>query len=109
MYFARHIPIVSSPTPEDVFNGALEEYTRHTGNDLAEHPLSSELENCRTASDVLVVLEKLVKTFREPRGCNKKLAKVLEPTVNVVYSLSGAFGGLVRPLEVLRLRRMSPE
>lgn len=104
-YQARYSIIIMcfSRSPEEVFNAALVEYVHQTGNDLAEHPLSAELENSKSPSDILNVIGKLAKTFHRSKEGNKSLVKALEPTVNVVCSLSGAFGnsvGLVRPFEM---------
>jgi hypothetical protein len=107
--YSRHT-ITSSPSFQLVFKAALDEYIRHTGNDLAEHPLSTELESCRSPCDVLDVLREQAKVFREFRDGNKKLMKVIEPTVKVLYSLSGVFAdniGLVRPFELACLRWVS--
>jgi hypothetical protein len=104
--FARHT-ITSFPSFQSVFNAALDEYTKHTGNNLAEHPLSTELESCRSPCDVLDVLREQANVFREFQEGNKKLMKVIEPTVNVLCSLSGVFAdniGLVRPFEMACLR-----
>jgi len=108
MSLARSMPVMhtiaSSPTFQDVFNGALGEFTDHTGKDLTTHPLTSELENCRSADDVLRVLREQAKAFREFREGNKKLMKILDPTVNVICSLSLAFGdtiGLVGGLQLV--------
>ena len=97
--FASHT-IASSPSFQSVFKAALDEYTKHTGNDLTNHPLSIKVESCRSPGDVLDVLEEQAKVFREFREGNKTLMKVIEPTVNVLCSLSGVFSdniGLVRP------------
>lgn len=98
MSFTRHTT-TSSPSFQSVFNTALDEYTKHTGNDLANHPLSTKLDTCKSPSDVLGVLREQAKVFREFREGNKKLMKVMEPTINVLCSLSGVFAdniGLVR-------------
>jgi hypothetical protein len=97
--FASHT-ITSSPSFQSVFNAALDEYTTHTGNDLTNHPLSTKVESCRSPGDVLGVLQEQAEVFREFREGNKKLMKVIEPTVNVLCSVSGVFSdniGLVRP------------
>ena len=96
--FSSHT-ISSSPSFQSVFNAALDEYTKHTKNDLTSHPLSIKLDSCRSPDDVLGVLQEQAKVFREFREGNKKLMKVIEPTVNVLYSLSGVISdniGLVR-------------
>jgi hypothetical protein len=97
--FSSHT-IASSPSFQSVFNAALYEYTKHTENDLINHPLSIKIESCRSPGDVLGVLQEQARVFREFREGNKKLMKVIEPTVNVLYTLSGVFSdniGLVRP------------
>ena len=93
-----------SRSPEEVFNAALVEYANQTGHDLAKHPLSAQLENSKSPSDVLNVIGELAKTFHQSKEGSKSLVKVLEPTVDIVCSLSGAFGnsiGLVRPSEMV--------
>jgi hypothetical protein len=100
MSFSMHT-IASSPTFQDVFNAALVEHANKTGEELARHPLAAELEKCKSAEAVLFVFREQTKAFREFREGNKRLMKILEPTVNVLCSLSLAFGdsmGLVRPL-----------
>jgi hypothetical protein len=97
--FASHT-IASSPSFQSVFNAALDEYTKHTGNDLTNDPLSIKIESWRSPGDVLGLLQEQAEVFREFREGNKKLMKVIEPTVNVLCSLSGVFAdniGLVRP------------
>jgi fungal STAND N-terminal Goodbye domain len=97
--FSSHT-IASSPSFQSVFNAALDEYTKHTGNDLTNHPLSIKVESCRSPGDVLGVLQEQAEVFREFREGNKNLMKVIEPMVNVLCSLSGVFSdniGLVRP------------
>ena len=104
----------TSPTFQDVFNAALIEYTNQTEThvtDLANRPLAAKIENCKSANDLLLVLEEQAKVFREFREGNKRLMKTLEPTVNVLYTLSLAFGdgiGLVRPLQLTSLGSISP-
>lgn len=96
--FASHT-IAPSPSFQSIFNAALDEYAKHTGNDLINHPLAIKLESCTSPGDVLGVLQEQAKVFREFREGNKKLMKVIEPMVNVLCSLSGAISdnvGLVR-------------
>ncbi|KAF8472397.1 hypothetical protein DFH94DRAFT_684607 [Russula ochroleuca] len=106
---ARSTGMCFSRTPEEVFNAALVEYVKQTGNDLSKHPLSTKLENCKLPSDVLDVIGELAKTFHPKEG-NKSLVKALEPTVNVVCSLSGAFGNSIGiPTSISNLwQRWSP-
>ena len=104
MTHPRSLSFSQSPSFQSVFSAALDEYARHTGDELAKHPLSAKLETCRSPADVLGVLRKQAEVFREFREGNKKLMKVIEPTVNVLCSLSGVFAdniGLVRHLRWL--------
>jgi hypothetical protein len=101
-----------SPTFQDVFDAALVEYTKQTETDLATHPLAVELENCNSADDLLLVLEKRAKAFREFGEGNKRWVKILEPTVHVLYMLSLAVSngiGLVRLLQLASLGSISPD
>ena len=78
----------SSPSFQSIFNAALDEYTKTTGNDLINHPLSIKIESCRSPDDVLGVLQEQTRVFREFRRGNKNPMKAFEPTVNALYSLS---------------------
>jgi hypothetical protein len=80
--------IVGSPALQDILDAALIEYTIKTGTDLATHPLAAELQSCKSADDLLLVLEERARSFRDFREGNKRLMKILEPIVNVLYTLS---------------------
>jgi hypothetical protein len=102
MPFSMH-PNASSPTFQDIFDAALVEYTNQTGTDLAKHPLAAELRNCTTANDLLLVLEEQAKAFREFCEDNKRLKRILEPTVNVLQALSLAVGDSIVPVRLSQL------
>jgi hypothetical protein len=78
----------STPSFQSIINAALDEYTRTTGKDLINHPLSIKFESCRSPDDVRGLLQEQERVFREFRGGNKKRMKVIELTVNALYSLS---------------------
>jgi hypothetical protein len=109
--FSVSLAPASSPSFQSIFDAALDEYTKTTGNELINHPLSIIIESCRSPGDVLDVLQEQTSVFREFRGGNKKLLKVIEPTVNALCSLSAVlpeahppasaiFGGVAILLQV---------
>lgn len=103
MTHPRSLSFSQFPSFQSVFNAALDEYTKYTGDDIAKHPLSAKLETCKSPADVLGVLRKQAEVFREFREGNKNLIKVIEPTVTVLCSLSGVFAdniGLVSLFEM---------
>jgi hypothetical protein len=68
--FALHT-ITSSPSFQSVFNTTLDEYTKHTGNDLTNHLLSIKIESWRSPSDVLGLLQEQAEVFQEFQEGNK--------------------------------------
>jgi hypothetical protein len=78
-----------------IFDNALEAYKKKTKNDLRSHPLLPKLQACNSPDAVLTVLREQIPTFDQSqsnRGTNDKLTNWLNPTVNVLYSFSGAIG-----------------
>ena len=75
-----------------IFNASLESYKRRTKNDLASHPLLPALQSCESPEGVLAVLREQVPAFDESQSCEDGLTKWVTPTVNVLYSFSGAVG-----------------
>jgi hypothetical protein len=92
------------PSPlQSVFSAALIEYKKQTGKDIIEHPLSTKLDNCNTADDVLAVFQEQAQAFEDFRKGGRKvqLMRRLKPVVHVLLALStgGTLGeglGLVR-------------
>ena len=83
------------------FEAALQDYQRHTGIALAEHPLAEKLQNCDSVESVATVLREQTQDFSEFRGKDKVL-KPLKTVLSGLHKLSAAadFGtavGLVRP------------
>jgi len=70
--FTSHT-IAYSPSFQSVFNAALDVYTKHTGNELTNHPLSIKVESRNIPGDVLCVLQEQAKVFREFREGNQKM------------------------------------
>ena len=82
-----------------IINNALDKYKKRTKKDLLEHPLITELESCDTPSAILSVLQQQVQVLDGSRRSDDRWTRWLDPTVNVVYTLSGTLGqgvGMVR-------------
>ena len=82
-----------------IFNNALKVYEKHTKKDILAHPLAAQLQACDSPTAILTVLQQQVQEFDQSRSSNEALSKWLDPTVNVLYALSGTLGegvGLVR-------------
>lgn len=81
---------------QSIFNAALGSYKKRTGKDLASDPLLRRLETCHSPDDVFAILRGLILGSDQSRSNNGKLTKWLDPTVNVLYTLSVTVGaGLV--------------
>ena len=88
-------PTTSSSNLEAIFNAALTTYKTKTKNDLLAHPLAPQLQVCRSPSDVLTVLRDQIQHFDQSTNNDERLTRWLNPTVNVLYSVSGTLGGSV--------------
>ena len=78
---------------------ALDVYKKRTKKDLLAHPLVIELQSCNSPSAILVVLRRQLQGLDQSRRTDERWTRWLDPTVNVLYSLSGTLGegvGLVR-------------
>ena len=88
----------TNPTPSSssnfqvVFDNALKTYEKHTKKDLLSHPLAIQLQACGSPSAILDVLHQQVQDLNKSRNTHHRLTKWLDPTVNVLYVLSGTLG-----------------
>ena len=75
-----------------IFDNALEAYKNKTKKDLRSHPLLPKLQACNSPDAVLTVLREQISAFDQSHSSstNDKLTSWLNPTVNVLYSFSGA-------------------
>jgi hypothetical protein len=84
-----------------LFESALQDYQRQTGNTLTNHPLAEKLQNCDSVESVTAVLQEQTRVFSQFRGENGRVMKPLKRVVSVLYTLCssttlGAAVGLVR-------------
>src|SRR6266566_8190310 len=75
-----------------IFNNALKAYEKRTKKDLLSHPLAAELQNCNSPSAILAVLHKQVQGLDQSQSNDDRWTKWLDPTVNVLHTLSGILG-----------------
>ena len=88
-------PTMSSSNLEAIFNAALKTYEKKTKKNLLAHPLAPQLQVCRSPSDILTVLRDQIQNLDQYTNSDERLTRWLNPTVNVLYSVSGTLGGSV--------------
>ena len=82
----------SSPNFQLIINNALKAYEKRTKNDLLAHPLASQLQTCDSPGAILAILQQQVQGLDQSQGSDDRWTKWLDPTVNILYALSGALG-----------------
>ncbi|KAH9172266.1 hypothetical protein EDB89DRAFT_2069913 [Lactarius sanguifluus] len=82
----------STPNFQPIFERALEEYKKRTGEDLTAHPLAAELKSCDSPDAILTVLEGKANELNQSRSSDDRLTKWLNPTVNILNALSATLG-----------------
>jgi hypothetical protein len=92
----------SSPNFQLIFNNALKTYEKRTKSDLLAHPLAAQLQDCNSLSSIIAIIHQQVQQFQQSREGDEGLTKWLDPTVKVLYSLSGTLGEAV---SLVRLRK----
>ena len=75
-----------------IFNNALKEYEKRTKKDLLSHPLAAQLQNCKTPSAILAILHQQVQGLDQTSSSGDRWTKWLDPTVNVLHTLSDVLG-----------------
>ena len=78
----------TSSTFDTLFNAALEKYTKQTGKDLCNHPLASEIDNCKNIDSILNIFKKQAQAFDEFKNGDVNLLRWLTPVVDVLHALS---------------------
>ncbi|KAI0289211.1 hypothetical protein BC826DRAFT_1187953 [Russula brevipes] len=71
-----------------IFDTALSEHKKLTGQDPCEHPLAAELATCRNPEDVSNLLQTHAVNFRKSRDRHRKLMQWLNPTVHILFTFS---------------------
>ena len=102
-----HTAAVSSQNFQLIFNIALKAYEKRTKNDLVAHPLAVRLQACNSPSAVLTLLQEQVQELDRSTTTDQRWTRWLDPTVNILFSLSETLGegvGLVCLSSCARLR-----
>ena len=82
-----------------IFNAAVDEYKKLTKQDLHTHPFAAAFNACNTPDTILDVFRGQAQAFDRFREGDDKLMRCLNPTVQVLFTLSATLGegiGLVR-------------
>jgi hypothetical protein len=82
----------SSANFQLIFNNALKAYEKRTKSDLLAHPLAAELQKCNSPSAILAILHQQVQGLDQSRSNDDRWTKWLDPTVNVLYTLTETLG-----------------
>ena len=79
-----------------IFSAALKEYKEQTKQDIASHPLVTELQSCDSPGAILAALRAWVQKSGQSQDqsqcVDEKWMKWLDPTVNVLYAFSPTLG-----------------
>ena len=75
-----------------IINNALDAYKKRTKKDLLSHPLVAELQSCNSPSTILAVLQQQLQGLGRSRRSDERWTRWLDPTVHVLYTLSGTLG-----------------
>ena len=67
-------------------------YKKRTKKDLLRHPLADRIQACDSPSSILNVLQEQVQELNESQRSNERLMEWLDPTVNVLHTLSETLG-----------------
>jgi len=81
-------PFPLSSTSEAMIGVALANYTRQTGIDLTNDPLTVQIRNCDTPNAILGVLQGQAWGFEEVRNGDVKLIDCLRPIIDGLHMLS---------------------
>ena len=98
----------SSPNFETIFTASLKEYKKQTKKDIASHPLAAQIKSCGSSTAILTVLQSQVQTFNQSQSVDEGWTKWLDPTVNVLYTISTFLNDVVGPVSCEALNRSGP-
>jgi hypothetical protein len=82
----------SSQNFQLIINNALDKYKKRTKSDLLTHPLAAQLQSCDSPSAILAVLQQQLQGPDQSRNSDERWSRWLDPTINVLYTLSSTIG-----------------
>jgi hypothetical protein len=98
----------TSPNFETVFADALEKYKKRTKKDIAAHSLAAEIQSCKSPKAVLTILQTQIQTFDPSPSANERWTSMLDPTITVLFALSGFVGNIAGQVSRESLGRLRP-
>ena len=81
-----------------MMSDALDAYKGHTRKDLFAHPLAAQLQTCDSPREILLLLHRQIQALNQSRSTHQRLTRLLDPTVNVLYSFAMVLGEGVSPV-----------
>jgi hypothetical protein len=86
-----HLTAASTSNFQLIFNNALKVYEKRTKKDLLAHPLAAQLQACNSPGDIIAILQQQAQGLDQSRSSDR-WTKWLDPTVNILYTLSSTLG-----------------
>ena len=71
-----------------LFEAALANYTKRTGQDLRKHPMATAIERCESLDSILAIFEEQSRAFDKFRNGDPKLIKWLASVINGLFAIS---------------------
>ena len=71
-----------------IFEQALEEYEKKTGNDLTAHPLAAEINGCTSPNAILTVLKRKAIELEKSGSSDERLSNWLIPATTALHAIS---------------------
>ena len=87
-----HPTPASSPNFQLIFNNSLKSYKKRTKSDLLAHPLVAQLQACDSPTAILALIHQQLQGLHQSQRGDERLTKWLNPTVNVLFTLSTTLG-----------------
>jgi hypothetical protein len=73
---------------EVIFEAALAEFTKRTGQDLRNHPIATKIDRCTSPDAILALFQEQSRAFDEFRNGDHRLIGWLKPIVNCLHTIS---------------------
>ena len=83
----------SSSNFQVIFEKALKEYKKTTGQVRSVNPLFGQLQACDSPAAIRIILQGQVDQFIQSRSGDERLKNWLSPTINVLYAFSATLAG----------------
>ena len=98
----------SSSHFKSILDAALDEYKSKTGNDLINNSLAKDIQDCESAEAVLDIIQREAKAFHKFGDGDKGLMKWINPSVDVLYTISATLGQGVGIVRIIIKRFVNP-